>query len=217
MSAGRTVLLTGFEPFANSPTNASWEVVHAVAASWDDDAEGAHLVTALLPVSFAAVVDPLNRAIERWQPILVLSLGLADGRERIGVERVALNLADARIADNDGDQPVDQPIEPDGPAARFATIPIKAVLAACRERDLPVEESLTAGTFVCNATMFHSIGRASDDQVGFIHVPQLDVAAARPGTSTLPLDVVVESVLTIIRTCLAHHGPDLRIAGGQLS
>lgn len=213
----RTVLITGFEPFDGADSNASWDVARAVRAGWDAEREGAALVLGLLPVSFSRAAEPLDRAVAEHRPEVVLGLGLAAGRASVGIERVALNLADARIPDNDGAQPLDEPVEADGPPARFATMPVKAALASCRSHGLPVEASLSAGTFVCNALMYRALGIPGPELVGFVHVPQSGGEHAASAVPTLPLTVLEECVLTIARACLGHAGPDLRVVGGAVS
>ena len=199
MDTLRTILLTGFEPFDGATENASWRVAQRVAELWDDEREGARLVTTLLPVTYADAPAASAAAVEREQPSLILHLGLAGRRAAVEVERVAINLADARITDNAGAQPIDEPLDPTGPAARFATIPAKAAVTACTERGLPVKESLSAGAFVCNATLYHSL--AGSIPAGFVHLPAVE-GAQSDGAPSLPLDTMAEAVSEILRTCL---------------
>lgn len=213
MDTSPAILVTGFEPFASDTANSSWDVARALAARWEPAIEGARIETALLPVSFAKAPQVIDAAVARTGPSLILHLGLAGGTERVAIERVALNLADARIPDNDGDQPIDRRLD-GGPDARFATIPVKAALSACLEREFPAEISLSAGTFVCNAVMYHSLSRATAQKVGFIHLPRANEHAE--GSPSLPLEVMVGAVHTIARTCMHHEGPDRRIVGGAL-
>ncbi|MDF1489095.1 pyroglutamyl-peptidase I family protein [Tessaracoccus caeni] len=195
-----TILLTGFEPFGGSATNASWDVALAVADAWDAQGEGARLVTALLPVTYAGAPEVVAGIVEREQPVAVLHLGLSGRVPKVEIERVALNLADARIPDNAGAQPLDESLDPDGPPALFATIPVKAALAACQEQGLPVELSLSAGTYVCNAVMYHSLSNVAVPQSGFVHLPEIG-----DGVGQLPLDTMARAVATILRACLAER------------
>jgi pyroglutamyl-peptidase len=121
----RTVLLTGFEPFGGDSFNPSGAAVRQVAASWTGSAE---LVVDVLPVAFAGAADRMRELIARHSPDVVLATGLAGGRTAVGVERIAVNLLDARIPDNDGEQPVDEPSIPGAPAARFASLPVKRIV-----------------------------------------------------------------------------------------
>ncbi|RMI07058.1 pyroglutamyl-peptidase I, partial [Cellulomonas triticagri] len=188
-----TVLLTGFEPFDGQEVNASWAAVREVAAGWDAEAEGATLVTALLPVSFARAPGALDALLAEHAPDLVVAVGEAGGRSAVSVERVGLNVQDARIPDEDGAQPVDSPVVADGPAAYFSTLPVKACLAAVLAADVPGEVSSTAGTYVCN-TLAYVVGDrlaagagAPGARGGFVHVPRLPEQVA-DGAASLAAD-----------------------------
>ncbi len=149
-----TVLLTGFEPFAGDVTNPSGDAVRMVADQWDEPEK---LVTAVLPVEFDRARRSLLELIAMHEPDVVIATGLAGGRTGISVERVAINLIDARIPDNAGDQPVDVPSSPGAPAAHFATLPVKAITAAIADAGIPAAVSHSAGTFVCNHAMFTAL------------------------------------------------------------
>jgi pyroglutamyl-peptidase len=165
-----TVLLTGFEPFADAASNSSWDAVERVAQDWSGDAE---LVIELLPVTFAGASASMRELITRHSPDLVIGVGLADGRDAITPERVGINVEDARIPDNDGDQPVDRAIDTDGPAAYFTGLPVKEIAAAIREAGIPSRVSDSAGTYVCNSLMYSTLRevQGTDVMAGFIHVP----------------------------------------------
>ena len=158
------MIVTGFEPFGGTEVNASWEAVRRL--------EGVE--KALLPVSFARSAARI-RALVAEAPDAMLCVGEAGGRSAITVERIAVNLMDARIPDNDGTQPVDEPIAPDGPAAHFATLPTREIVTRLRMRSIPAELSYTAGTYVCNRAFYalmdaiEHTGRPIPG--GFIHVP----------------------------------------------
>lgn len=165
-----TVLLTGFEPFEAQSVNASWLAVEEVARAWD----GPPLAVVRLPVSFRRAPQALLEALERTRPEVVVCVGEAGDAQALRVERVAVNVADARIADNDGAQPVDAPLVPGGPAAWFTGLPLKACVAAAVEAGVRAEVSDTAGTYVCNA-VFYRLAEAlagSDVPHGFVHVPR---------------------------------------------
>ena len=213
----RTILVTGFEPFGDESVNPSQEIarqLHGLQV-------GAHRVVAgLLPCVFGASRLELRRLIKQHRPTVVICLGLAAGRGEVTPERVALNVDDARIADNAGKQPLDRPVVRGGPAAYWSTLPIKAIVEALQARRIPAAVSQTAGTFVCNHVFYglmHDLARAgtgSSVRGGFIHVPALPV----PGRNrpSLPLETSVEAVLTAIQTTLAVRR-DLTAPGGQIS
>ncbi|PWD52280.1 pyroglutamyl-peptidase I [Serinibacter arcticus] len=202
------MLLTGFEPFDGAASNASWDAVLRLARDWDADDEGARLEVACLPVAFGAVRKRLAALVAEHAPAVVVATGVAPGSSAVRIERVALNLADARIPDNDGDQPVDAEVVPGAPLARLATLPVKAALAACRDLRLPVMESLSAGTYVCNATFVHALDVAPDARVGFVHVPR---------EADLDLATTASALREIVRATLGHAGADLHVVGGSIA
>lgn len=208
------VLLTGFDAFGGEPENPSWEAV----SRFDGDVLGSHRVVARrLPVEFGGALDLLRNAIVELDPALVLCVGQAGGRAQLSLERVAINLDDARIADNAGASPVDDPVVPDGPAAYFATLPVKAMLRALHDAGIPAEISQTAGTYVCNHAFYglmHALRDRPATRGGFIHIPYSPAQAARhPGAPSLPVEAVGEGLRIALATALAT-GPDLRIAAG---
>ena len=213
----RTVLVTGCEPFGDEPINPSREIarqLHGLQV-------GAHRVVAgLLPCVFGDSRLELRRLIKQHRPAVVVCLGLAAGRSEVTPERVALNIDDARIADNAGEQPIDRPVVRGGPAAYWSTLPIKAIVAALQARRIPAAVSQTAGTFVCNHVFYglmHDLARKGAGKSlrgGFIHVPAVPVAGRK--RSSLPLAISVEAVLIAIQTTLAFRG-DVPAPGGQVS
>ncbi|HFK4477156.1 TPA: pyroglutamyl-peptidase I [Citrobacter sedlakii] len=210
----KTVLITGFEPFGGEQINPSWEVVSRL-----DNAiiRGCRVVARQLPCVFGESLSVLNAAIDALSPALVLAVGQARGRSDITVERVAINVDDARIADNKGQQPVDMPIVIDGPAAWFSTLPIKAMVSAMREAGVPASVSQTAGTFVCNHVMYgllHKLSGLSEVKGGFIHIPYLpQQAAAHPGASSMAAETVRQALEIAIETALQVE-KDLVVTGG---
>ncbi|WP_426595636.1 pyroglutamyl-peptidase I [Cellulomonas sp. McL0617] len=200
------ILLTGFEPFEGLSSNASWLAVQEVAARWTGDDR---LETRELPVSFRGARQVLRSAVAELAPSLVIGAGEAGGRSAVGIERVAVNLMDARIPDNDGWSPVDMPVIAGAPAAFFSTLPVKACAAAGRAVDVPVEVSYSAGTFVCNATFYalqHLLASRPEVRSGFVHVP-------RSGLST---EDVATALLAIVRAAVSTTDDD-RVAAGTLS
>lgn len=180
-----TVLITGFEPFGGHATNPSLEVATAL-----QDHPG--WVTGVLPVDFSRCVRLIGDLVRRHRPQVVLSLGLAPGRERLGLERVAVNLIDARIPDNAGEQPVDVPVIPAGPSAYFTTLPVKAMRRAIHEAGIEAELSLSAGTYGCNAVMYAGLHAAAGGggrvegptttRAGFAHLPPVEVLGVAGAT-----------------------------------
>lgn len=171
------VLITGFEPFGGERVNPSWEVVKQLN---DMELSGARIIARQLPCVFGAALEALNEAIDDVQPVMVLAIGQAGGRTDITLERVAINIDDARIADNQGQQPIDEPIVENGPAAYFSTLPVKAMVEAMREAGIPASVSQTAGTYVCNHVMYGLLHRLSKQQAikgGFIHSYPLSAGA----------------------------------------
>jgi pyroglutamyl-peptidase len=209
------VLVTGFEPFGGDAVNSSADAVAALAASWAGPDE---LVTAVLPVAFDQVrsaYGPLLRLLDEHAPDVVVAVGLADGITQLQVERVAINLMDARIPDNDGSQPVDAPVADGGPAARFATLPVKAAVAAVREAGIPAGVSYSAGTYVCNASFYavqHALAERPGVLSGFVHVPRsteevggdaATSALSDGGEPHLPLEALARALEIVVRTTLA--------------
>lgn len=210
-----TVLVTGIEPFDGETLNPSWEAAQAVDGQVR---HGARIVARQLPCVIADVRQALVNAIEEVNPALVICLGQAGGRADISVERVAINIVDARIPDNAGRQPVDEPVVAGGPVAYFSALPIKAIVKRLRDAGIPASVSQTAGTYNCNAIFYallHEIATARPAlRGGFVHVPYLPRMAARhPGAPSLDLATQVAAVNIMIDTALeVDH--DIRLVGG---
>lgn len=174
------ILLTGFDAFEGVPANPSRRVAQALAGQ---SVQGSRVHALVLPTVFELSRRQLEATLAALRPRLVLALGAAPARAAIGVERVAINVDDARIADNAGRQPIDCPIVAGGPAAYFARLPIKAIVAALREAGFAAEVSHSAGTFVCNHVFYalmHALRRRRTVRAGFVHLPvPADAAAAR--------------------------------------
>lgn len=176
----KRILITGFQPFMGGSINPSWEAVKEMTAP-----EGTELVKREIPVVFGKAIDVLLQEIEAVQPDAVICVGLAQGRSAVTPERVAINVNDARGADNEGNIPVDEPIYADGPAAYFTKLPVKAIVEAANAAGVKAAVSNSAGTYVCNNIMYgllYAIDRQYPDLIGgFIHVPaSTDMAAEIP-------------------------------------
>lgn len=213
----RTVLLTGFEPFDGEVMNPSWLAIQKLSG---EEIAGHHVIAECLPTAFTEAPRILRRTMTRHQPRLILCVGQAGGRAQLSLERVAINLIDARIADNRGRQPVDIPVIAGGPAAYFTTLPIKAMRAAARDAGVPVEISHSAGTFVCNQVFYalmHELakGTARDCRGGFVHIPYLpEQACLHRGAPSCAVETVVSGLRTMIDAALRRRR-DLRVAAGS--
>lgn len=209
-----TVLLTGFEPFGGESCNPSWDAVLALDGL---DIAGYRVVTCCLPVAFRSSLETLAKAIAESQPVLVLCVGQAGGRAQLSLERIAINVDDARIADNAGARPIDEPVVAEGPAAYFSDLPIKAMLLALREAGIPAEVSQTAGTYVCNHVFYglmHALRDAPGVRGGFIHIPfSTAQAACHPGAPSLPIATVSEGLRLALHVALTTTN-DRRLAAG---
>ncbi|MEU4363101.1 pyroglutamyl-peptidase I [Promicromonospora sp. NPDC023987] len=209
------VLVTGFEPFGGDAVNASAEAVEALAARWAGPEE---LVTAVLPVVFDQVRSAdglLLRLLDDHAPDVAVAVGLAAGITQVRVERVAVNLMDAGIPDNGGAQPIDAPVADGGPAARFATLPVKAAAAAVRAAGIPAGVTYSAGTYVCNASFYalqHALAERPGVLSGFVHVPRTTEevggeaatsALSDGGEPHLPLEALADALEIVVRTALA--------------
>jgi pyroglutamyl-peptidase len=209
-----SVLVTGFDPFGGSAINPSWQAVEALHGR---ELAGHRVVAAQLPTIFGAAVERLEALMEQHRPGLVLCTGQAGGRPALSLERVAINVDDARIPDNAGAQPVDLPVVDGGPAAYFTTLPIKAMLQALQAAGVRAEVSQTAGTFVCNHTFYclmHLLAQPRWYGVrgGLVHVPWLP----GQGQPSMRLEEIVRGLELAIGSALAIRH-DIRKQAGALS
>ncbi|WP_034913409.1 MULTISPECIES: pyroglutamyl-peptidase I [Erwinia] len=211
----KTVLITAFEPFGGERINPSWE---AVSTLNDRMLAGARVVAKELPCVFGESLEVLKAALDELKPDLVIAVGQAGGRTDITVERVAINVDDARIADNAGNQPIDEAIIAKGPAAYFSTLPIKAIVDGIREAGIPATVSQTAGTFVCNHVMYgllHFLSKSRRKvRGGFIHIPYLpEQAVHHPGMPSMPAQTVTLALEMALSIALRVE-EDIRLEGG---
>jgi pyroglutamyl-peptidase len=209
-----SVLVTGFDPFGGSPTNPSWHAVHALHGR---EIAGHRIVGAEIPTVFGASLQRLEALLHEHRPQLVLCTGQAGGRTALSLERVAINVNDARIPDNAGAQPIDLPVIAGGPVAYFSTLPIKAMLQALVAAGVRAEVSQTAGTFVCNHTFYglmHLLARPQWQGVrgGLVHVPWLP----EQGQPSMRLDEIVRGLEVAIACALATQR-DIRKEAGALN
>lgn len=212
------ILVTGFDPFEKEPINPSWEAVKRLP----DKVGVAEVVKVEIPTSFGRAPDAVRAAIEEHDPDVVVCVGQAGGRFSINPERVAINVDDGRIADNDGYQPIDKPIQPDGPAAYFSSLPVKAMVTAMRNAGYPAAVSNTAGTFVCNHVMYqvlYMIDRQfPGKRGGFIHVPYIpQQVVGKPGQPAMSVDDMVTALTAGLGAIVEYREkPDERSVGGEL-
>ena len=198
-------LVTGFEPFGGSSVNASIEAVRRLPPRM----AALEVATAELPTSYARAHAALAAAIERIEPDLVLCVGQAGERAALCMERVAVNVQDAEIADNDGARPADVPVVAGGPAAYLATLPVRAAVAALQAAELPAQISMSAGTFVCNHVFYHLMHLATTGPRiflgGFLHVPALP--GHRAGNlPSMPLEDIVRGIETVLEVSAKGGG-----------
>ena len=205
-----TILVTGFQPFGGEKINPAWEAVRALP----DTIAGADVVKLEIPVVFGAGADAVSAAIDHIDPDIVLCVGQAGGRAKITPEFVGINYRDARIADNDGNQPLAEKIVEDGPDAYFSTLPVRAMVAAMNEAGIPAAVSYTAGTYVCNDVMYsmlHALATKHPEARGaFLHVPfATEQATKQPGnTPSLPLEIMTRG-LELALTAAVEHQTDI--------
>lgn len=188
-----TVLLTGFEPFGTATSNPSGEIVKQIS--------GNNIVTAILPVAYTQSAERLLALIAEHNPDVVICLGQAEGRTQITPEKVAINLDDARLADNEGVLRNDVRILESGPDAYFSTLPVKEIVEAIKAKGVPAAVSLSAGAFLCNHVFYVAQNKFAGTNVrsGFVHVPLMDSQAPEfPGLPTMPLDQMVTAVKVIL-------------------
>jgi pyroglutamyl-peptidase len=215
-SCMQTILVTGFEPFGGDAVNPSLEAIRVLAA-WHP--ERARLVVAPLPVSRYRIRGALRDALSEHRPDVVIAVGQAASRAEMSVERVAINLDDFRIPDNEGVQPVDEPVVAGGPVAYLTPLPVKAMVARMREAGVPAQVSHTAGTFLCNHVFYLLCHLAATQfpgmRCGFIHVPGLpEQAALHPGHPSMSLETIIVGIKAAI-TAVREIAVDLHVSEGQ--
>ena len=193
------VLVTGFEPYWDYTINSSWAVACEVKKLCISDVE---VVVKQMPVRFAAVADALKDSVKECQPDFILMLGQSGGSDRIKLERVALNMMDARLADNDGIIPDNQPIDKEGEAAFFTNVPIKEILSALNDEGIMSKISNSCGLYVCNRLYYEAlkITKEFPNIVSlFVHLPFYEgQPTAKTGKPTMPITEMIKAISTII-------------------
>jgi pyroglutamyl-peptidase len=214
-------LVTGFEPFGGDEVNPAFEALRLLPPRLG----ALEVATRVVPAAFGQAIDALEDAMAAIIPDIVLCVGLAGGRAALSLERVAINIDDARIADNAGAQPLGLPVIAGGPAAYFATLPLKAAVAALREAGLPAIVSNSAGTFVCNHLFYGLMHLAATRRPGlrggFLHVPYLPEQAAHHansvwGAPSMALADIARGIEIVLRVA-ALRRDDITAAEGSIS
>lgn len=209
------VLVTGFDPFGGESINPAFEAVKMLP----DEIAGAKIVKVEIPTVFRKCADRLHEAILKEKPDMVVCIGQAGGRAGISIEKVAINLEDARIPDNDGNQPIDVLIKEDGATGYFASLPVKAMVANVEEHGIPAHVSYTAGTYVCNDIMYHLLYMIDKEfpsiRGGFIHVPfdTKQVKGKPITTPSMPVATISEGLKYAIEAAIVHLS-DVHHVGG---
>ena len=209
------ILVTGFDPFGGEKVNPALEAVKSLPSV----IHGAEIRWVEIPTVFYKSAEILETEIVRYQPDVVLCIGQAGGRASLTPERVAINQDDARIPDNQENQPIDTPIRLDGQAAYFSTLPIKAMVQAIKEVGLPATVSNTAGTFVCNHLMYQALYLADKKfphmRAGFMHIPYMtEQVINKPNTASMNLSDIVKGIEAAIGAIVDYKDKDLKIVGG---
>ena len=192
------ILITGFDPFGGESINPAWEAVRQLPKEVD----GTKVAICQIPTIFGESVDRLLVAIEKEAPDAVICVGQAGGRPNITIERIAINCDDAHIDDNGGNRPVDLPVVEDGPAAYFSTLPVKAMVRDLKEAGIPAAVSNSAGTFVCNHTMYAALHYGAtcrpEMKAGFVHIPYLPEQTTN--SPSMSVEMVIEGLHCMIKT-----------------
>ncbi|MBT2587558.1 pyroglutamyl-peptidase I [Arthrobacter sp. ISL-95] len=211
------ILLTGFEPFGEDKVNPSWLAAQGARELLAE--EGMAVEAVELPCVFGESAAALTDAITRLNPDIVVCTGLAGGRGRVSLERVAINCDDARIPDNKGQRPIDEEVIPGGPAAYFSSLPIKAALRNLQIAGIKGEVSQTAGTYVCNHIFYalmHSLASKPGIRGGFVHLPYLPEQLPEGSTTpSMPLEAMTEGIAVVVRTALHTQG-DPKFSAGAI-
>lgn len=210
------VLITGFDPFGGESINPALEAVKLLPST----ISGAEVIKIEIPTVFRKALEHIEAAIEKHNPDIVISIGQAGGRFGITPERVAINIDDARIEDNEGNQPIDLPIYEDGQSAYFSSLPIKAMVKEMSENGIPGSVSNTAGTFVCNHVMYGILylvdKKYPNIKGGFIHVPFIpNQVITKPNTPSMSLSDISKGLELCIKAAVENNN-DVKIVGGTI-
>jgi pyroglutamyl-peptidase len=197
------ILITGFAPFNQETINPSWEVVKQFEGRQISNSHDIQI--AQLACEFGLANEQLHALLEQHQPEIAICIGQAGGRAEISIERVAINVDDARIPDNAGAQPIDEPIAADGPAAYFSSLPLKALVKNLRDNNIPANISQTAGTYVCNHVFYGLMHYANTHpnlkRAGYVHIPYLPSQACHhPGAESISMETLEKALSLLVET-----------------
>ena len=210
------ILISGFDPFGGEPINPACELLRLMSGK---HLEGYRIVTQEIPTARFRAIEILCSAITREDPAMIIALGQSGGCHEIAVERVAINVDDYRIPDNDGNQPLAQRIEEDGPDAYFSTLPVRAMAKAMNDAGIPAEVSFTAGTYVCNDMLYRLMHAIATDHPGvrggFMHVPYATQQATRlpSATPSMSLETMTAGIALAVGAALATER-DVSVSAG---
>lgn len=209
------VLITGFDPFGGESVNPAWEAVKAMKSNID----GIEVVKLQIPTVFKKSAEKLYAGIEEHKPDVVICIGQAGGRYDISVERVAINMDDGRIPDNEGYQPIDTPVYADGESAYFATLPIKGIVEEVKLAKIPASVSNTAGTYVCNHIMYSLLYYISKNNLnikgGFIHVPYItEQVVDKKNMPYMEVSTITKALECAVQA-LNKYKVDVKVSGGK--
>ena len=214
------ILVTGFDPFGGEKINPALETIKRLP----DTILGAQIIKLEIPTVVGKSLAKITEAVEKENPDVVLSIGQAGGRSEITVERVGINIDDCRIPDNEGNQPIDEPVVKGGPAAYFVTIPIKAIVEKIKANKIPASISNTAGTFICNHVCYGvahlAAARTATGKTmksGFIHIPFLpEQVIGKPAlTPSMSLETIVSGITHALEA-IVEHSSDIKVSGGKI-
>lgn len=212
------ILVTGFDPFGGESINPALEAVKRLP----DSIRGAQIIKLEIPTVIGKSLAKIKETVLKESPDVVLSIGQAGERADISVERIGINIDDCRIPDNEGNQPVDEPVVKGGPAAYFVTLPIKAIVEKLKSNKIPASVSNTAGTFICNhvcygTAHFAATERGGKMKTGFIHIPLLpEQAIGKPVTTpSMALETVLKGIELAIEA-IVENDTDIKVSGGKI-
>ena len=214
------ILVTGFDPFGGEKINPALETIKRLP----DTILGAQIIKLEIPTVVGKSLAKIKEAVEKENPDVVLSIGQAGGRSEITVERVGINIDDCRIPDNEGNQPIDEPVIKGGPAAYFVTVPIKAIVENIKAHNIPASISNTAGTFICNHVCYGVAHLAAARTAagtpmksGFIHIPFLpEQVIGKPAlTPSMSLETIVSGITHALEA-IVKHDSDIKVSGGKI-
>lgn len=209
------VLVTGFDPFGGESINPAWEAVKVIK----DEIAGAEVVTMQIPTVVGKSIEKIHSKMVEINPDIVIAVGQAGGRFGVTPERVAINVTDARIPDNEGNQPIDEPIFADGDTAYFSNLPVKAMVQAIKDAGYPASLSNTAGTYICNHVMYGILYYIQKEfphvRGGFIHVPfAASQVVEKPNTPSMAIADITAALEAAIQAAVEYKD-DLKIIGGE--